>query len=58
MLETAVRELKQTIADNDGRNAAEGSFAQRVDELIGVFYDNIGEITAVSTRTLFDLFII
>ena len=58
MLETAGRELKQTITDNDGRNAAEGSFARRVDELIGVFYDDIGEITAVSTRALFDLFII
>ena len=58
MLETAVRELKQTIADNDAQNAADVSFARRVDELIGVFYDNIGEIATVSTRTLFDLFII
>ncbi|OGO53120.1 MAG: hypothetical protein A2148_11430 [Chloroflexi bacterium RBG_16_68_14] len=29
-----------------------------MDELLGVFYDDIGEITNVSTRTLFDLFVI
>ena len=58
MLEPAVRELKQAIADSDGSNVAAGPFARRVDELISVFYDDIGEITTVSTRTLFDLFVI
>lgn len=58
MLETAVQELKQTIAERDGVNVAEGAFARRVDELISVFYGDIGEITNVSTRTLFDLFVI
>jgi hypothetical protein len=58
MLEAAVRELKETIADRDGENVADSAFARRVDELIGVFYDDIGEIVSVSTRTLFDLFVI
>jgi hypothetical protein len=57
-METAVRELKQVIADHDGENVADAGFARRVDELISVFYDDIGEITTVSTRDLFDLFVI
>ena len=58
MLETAVHELKRTIVEHDGVNVAGRAFAGRVDELIGVFYDDIGEITTVSTRTLFDLYVI
>jgi hypothetical protein len=58
MLEAAVRELHQVVADHDGANAASGAFARRVDELISAFYDDIGEITNVSTQTLFELFVI
>ena len=58
MLETAVRELKDEIAGRDGTNIAGAAFARRVNELLGVFYDDIGEITNVSTRDLFDLFVI
>ena len=58
MLETAVRELKLEIVDHDGSNAADRAFARRVDDLISIFYDDIGEITTISTRTLFDLFVI
>ncbi|MGB2695160.1 MAG: hypothetical protein WBD55_08235 [Dehalococcoidia bacterium] len=58
MLEPAVQELKQVIEAHDGANVADRAFAGRVDELIGAFYDDIGEITVVPTRTLFDLFVI
>jgi len=58
MLEGAVQELKSVIVERDGTNAADRAFARRVDELIGVFYDDIGQISNVSTRTLFDLFVI
>ena len=58
MLETAVRELKREIDEHDGANVAGSTFAGRVDELISVFYDDIGAITTVSTRDLFDLFVI
>lgn len=58
MLESAVSELKQDIAQSDGRNVADAPFARRVDELIGVFYDDIGAIINISTRSLFDLFVI
>ena len=58
VIEAAVRELKDVIVEHDGTNAARGAFARRVDELINVFYDDIGEITQVSTRDLFDLFVI
>ena len=58
MLETEVRELKDVIVENDGANVSGRAFARRVDELINVFYDDIGEITHVPTRTFFDLFVI
>lgn len=58
MLETAVRELRQQIAEHDGQNVAGRAFTRRVDELLSVFYDDIGAIVTVSTRTLFDLFVI
>ena len=58
MVEAAVRELKEVIAEHDGVNVARAAFARRVDELISVFYDDICEITNVSTRVLFDLFVI
>ena len=58
MLETAVRELKDEIVARDGSNIAGAAFARRVNGLLSVFYDDIGEITSVPTRTLFDLFLI
>ena len=58
MLEAAVQDLKRVIAERDGTNAANRAFAVRVQELISAFYDDICEITNVSTRTLFDLFVI
>ena len=58
MLETAVQDLKLLISEHDGTNVANRRFSRRVDELIHVFYDDIGEITMVPTHTLFDLFVI
>jgi hypothetical protein len=58
VLESAVSDLKGDIARNDGRNVATTRFSRRVDELISVFYDDIGAIVNVSTRSLFDLFVI
>lgn len=57
-LETAVRELKKQIEEHDGDNIADTRFAAVVDGLIGVFYDDIGEINSISIRSLFDLFVI
>ncbi len=57
-LEASVQELKRTVSENDGRNAAGLPFCREVDRLIGVFYDDIGSIVTVSVRTLFDLFVI
>lgn len=45
MLETEVRKLKDVIVEHDGLNVCGRGFARRVDELIDVFYDDIGEIT-------------
>jgi hypothetical protein len=58
VIETAVRELKDEIVRNDGRNIAGRTFTKRVDDLVSHFYDDIGEITQLSTRSLFDLFVI
>lgn len=58
MLETAVQDLKLQISENDGTNVANRTFSRRVDELIHVFYEDIGAITTIPTHTLFDLFVI
>ena len=58
MLEQRVQELKQIIAGNDGRNAADARFSRVVDELVSAVYDDIGEIKDLPTRALFDLFVI
>jgi len=58
MLEQRVEELKQIIAGNDGRNAADVRFARAVDELVSAVYDDIGEVRRISSRALFDLFVI
>ncbi|MGB6838342.1 MAG: TCP-1/cpn60 chaperonin family protein [Dehalococcoidia bacterium] len=58
MLEGSVREVKEIIAEHDGVNVADARFVRQVDELLSVFYDDIGEISNVSSRTLFDLFVI
>lgn len=58
MLEAAVQDLKHVISSHDGRNVADRAFTRRVDELLSVFYDDIGEITTVPSHTLFDLFVI
>jgi len=58
VIEDSVRELKEIIASNDGHNAADSRFTRAVDELVSAVYDDIGEISALSARTLFDLFVI
>ncbi len=58
LIEQRVRELKEIIAGNDGYNAADDRFSRAVDELISAVYDDIGEVTALPARTLFDLFVI
>jgi len=58
VIEDSVRELKEIIASNDGHNAADRRFARAVDELVSAVYDDIGEVSALSARTLFDLFVI
>lgn len=58
MLEERIDELKAIIAGNDGHNAADSRFARAVDDLVSAVYDDIGQIRSISTRALFDLFII
>jgi hypothetical protein len=58
LIEQRVRELKETIAGNDGRNAADRGFTRAVDELISAVYDDIGAVSTLPARALFDLFVI
>jgi hypothetical protein len=58
MIEDSVRELKEIIATNDGRNAADAPFSRAVDELVSAVYDDIGDVSPLPARTLFDLFVI
>jgi hypothetical protein len=57
-LEDKVRQVKQVIREHHGTNVADSAFMRAVDELISVFYDDIGEIKNVDIRSLFDLFVI
>lgn len=57
-LEEKLGEVKQVIREHHGTNVADGDVARSVDELISVFYDDIGEIKNVAIRSLFDLFVI
>jgi hypothetical protein len=57
-LEEQVRELKEVIRQHNGANAADDTFVRAVDQLIDVFYDDIGEISNVAIGSLFDLFVI
>jgi hypothetical protein len=58
MLEERIESLKAVIAGNDGRNAADAAFARAVDDVVSAVYDDIGEISSISIRALFDLFLI
>jgi len=58
LIEQRVQELKAIIAGNDGRNAADRRFSRAVDELLSSVYDDIGEVSALPARALFDLFVI
>jgi hypothetical protein len=57
-LDLRVGHLKGTIEANHGRNVATAEFAREVDALLSLFYDDIGQITRVGLRSLFDLFLI
>lgn len=50
--------LRETIRANDGANVAAGPFARKVDQLLNAFYDDIGELTAISLSDILDLFLI
>jgi hypothetical protein len=50
--------LREAIRANDGTNVATGAFARKVDQLISDFYDDIGELTALSLSDILDLFLI
>lgn len=57
-LEDRIQQLKRTVLEHDGRNAADSPFVAEVDDLLSAFYDDIGEIKSIKLETLFDLFLI
>src|SRR3990172_4883404 len=57
-LEEQVQGIKEVIRTHDGGNVADRALARAIDQLISLFYDDIGEISNVGLRTLFDLFLI
>lgn len=50
--------LRETIRANDGSNVASGPFARKVEQLIGDFYEDIGELTDLRLVDILDLFLI
>ncbi|HWO93484.1 MAG TPA: hypothetical protein VNL92_01840 [Dehalococcoidia bacterium] len=57
-LEMRINALRQAIAENDGENIAGPAFRREVEALVDAFYDDIGHVTLVSARSLFDLIVI
>ena len=57
-LETRIQEIKRIVKEADGKNVADATFARRVEDLISVFYDDIGEVRYISLKSLFDLFLV
>ncbi len=53
-----VNELKYVIRLNDGRNAADRRFEERVDALMSALYDDIETIARFPVQSVFDLFVI
>ena len=53
-----IQEIRQTVAEHNGQNVADGRFGRRVDNLLSVFYDDIGEIKRIDLSTLFYLFLV
>jgi hypothetical protein len=58
VIEQGVRDLKRIIAANDGSNVADRNFRRAVDALVSSVYDEIGDVSRVPLRDLFDLFVI
>lgn len=58
IIEKRVQGFKEIIRAHDGSNVADHDLARAIDELIGLFYDDIGEISNVDLRSLLDLFLI
>ena len=58
MLERRIDALKRIIEAHDGENVADATFRREVDAVVDQFYDDIGRVTTVSARNLFDLFVI
>ncbi len=57
-LEDRVQQLKRTVSENDGKNAAGSEFVAEVEDLLSAFYDDIGELKSIKLESLFDLFLI
>lgn len=57
-LERQIEELRTQVVEHEGTNIADSAFAQKVDALIAVFYEDVGEIKAINLKTLFNLFLL
>jgi hypothetical protein len=57
-LEQRVALLRGAIAERDPRAPDDWRLHREVDELISVFYDDIGTIKSISLRSLFELFLV
>ncbi|MCL4466711.1 MAG: hypothetical protein M1389_11935 [Chloroflexi bacterium] len=53
-----IEEVRALVRENDGRNVADSRFVQKVDGLLDIFYDDIGEIKRIDLSTLFYLFLV
>ena len=57
-LQLQIEQLRSEVAEHEGSNIADADFARKVDSLISVFYDDVGEIKTISLKSLFSLFLL
>ena len=57
-LEQRIVAIREVVARHHGRNVADASFVREVDEILSLFYEDIGQIKNVRLRALFDLFLL
>jgi hypothetical protein len=50
--------VQKIVEESDGQNVANGAFCRQVDDLLSLFYDDIGEIKNIDLGRLFYLFLV
>ncbi len=57
-LQERITAVRKVVEEHGGQNVADAQFSRQVDDLLGLFYEDIGEIKRIDLGTLFYLFLV